>query len=133
MCWKNLIAGIILLSLIDAPYLYLNSTLYGNKVKQISGGKSITQRYYSALMVYIALAVGIVWLVLPRITAVELGGKLRESIIYGGIFGFASYATFDFTMHFMFQDWDIMVSIMDTLWGSVLCSIVAFILAWFMN
>jgi uncharacterized membrane protein len=129
MCWKNLIASIILLSVVDAPYLYLNSGLYRNKVKQISCGKTLTNRYYSALMVYIALAIGIVFLVLPRITADDNMGKLRESIIYGGIFGFATYATFDFTMHFMFEGWDIMVSVMDTLWGCVLCSSVSFILA----
>ena len=126
MCWLNLLKTIILLAVIDAPYLYLNSTLYGEKVKVISG-KKITNRYYSALMVYIALASGIVFLVRPLIMQDKDTNLIRKSILYGGVFGFAAYATFDFTMHFMFQDWDILVSIMDTLWGSVLCSIVAYV------
>jgi hypothetical protein len=112
--------------LVDAPYLYLNSKMYEKKTIAISG-KTYTKRYYSALIVYLALALGIVFLALPRIRKNSLKNRATDAILYGGVFGLASYATFDFTMHFMFEDWDLGVSIMDSVWGGILCSIVAFV------
>ena len=134
MYWYNYLFCIIIFIIIDLPYLYVNKDNYYDKIKKISGKKTLTSRYYSVIIIYLALSLGIIFLVLPNIPKnSDITTKIRNSIIYGGIFGIAAYATFDFTMHFMFQDWDIMVSVMDTLWGFVLCSLVTFILAWFMN
>jgi uncharacterized membrane protein len=125
MCWKGFLFTIIGLILVDAPYLYLNKDLYSARTRSISGS-GFTSRYYSALVVYLALALGIMFLAVPHIRT-NLGIKtiVMDALRWGGIFGIASYATFDFTMHFMFAGWDLGVSIMDTIWGGVLCSIVA--------
>ena len=117
---------IIVFILLDAPYLYMNSKLYAARTKSISG-KSFTNRYYSALVVYLALALGVIVLVLPRIRKDNVKNTLYDSILYGGVFGIASYATFDFSAHFMFDGWDLGVSIMDTMWGGIICSLVTFI------
>ena len=124
---------ILVFIVIDAPYLYLNRNLYSGKVKAISGDSKFTTRYYSALMVYLALALGVFALVLPRInigSGSNISDILTDSILYGGIFGLTAYATFDFTIHFMFSGWDLGVSIMDTLWGGVLCTIVTFVISY---
>ena len=123
---------IIIFICIDAPYLYLNADLYKKKTNAISG-KNYTKRYYSAVLVYMALALGIVVLALPRMNInanTSIKNRITNAILYGGIFGLASYATFDFTMHFMFDGWDLSVSIMDSLWGGILCSIVTFIISY---
>ena len=117
---------IIVFILLDVPYLYTNSKIYETKTRSISG-KYYTNRYYSALVVYLALALGVIVLVLPRIRKDNVKNTLYDSILYGGVFGLVSYATFDFTMHFMFDGWDLGVSIMDTIWGGILCSLVTFI------
>ena len=127
MCLLKYISIIIVLILVDAPYLYVNKTLYANRTKYISG-RTYTKRYYSALIVYLALALGILVLVLPHIRKDKLSNTIQDAIFYGGAFGLASYATFDFTMHFMFEDWDLGVSILDSIWGAVLCSIVSVII-----
>jgi uncharacterized membrane protein len=107
--------------LIDFPYLYLNKNFYQTATKKISG-KPFTNRYYSAVFVYIALAIGIIVFVLPRIRKKgTFTNKLLDSIKYAGLFGIVVYATFDFTTHFMFDDWNIIVTLVDTLWGGVLC------------
>jgi len=128
------ILTIIVFIVVDAPYLYINADLYKNRTLAISG-KTYTKRYYSALLVYLALALGIFVLVIPNIKNTstsnpKLQDRLYNSVFYGGIFGLASYATFDFTMHFMFEKWDLGVSIMDSIWGGVLCSIVSFIISY---
>ena len=123
---------IIIFIVVDAPYLYLNLDLYKKTTLAISG-KGYTNRYYSAVMVYVALAFGLLVLVIPRISTnkdTNVKQRIMDSIMYGGAFGLASYATFDFTMHFMFEKWDLGVSIMDSIWGGVLCSIVAFIISY---
>jgi len=123
---------IIIFIVIDAPYLYLNANLYKDRTTAISGRK-YTKRYYSAIIVYIALSLGVLVLALPRMRTSKdtmLKDRLLDAIIYGGTFGLASYATFDFTMHFMFEDWDLGVSVMDSIWGGILCSIVTFIISY---
>jgi uncharacterized membrane protein len=108
--------------IIDLPYLYLNRNLYSNYTKSISG-KSFTNRYYSGLFVYFALAIGIVVFVLPKIRVKgKFLDKALDALKYGGLFGIVTYGTFDFTMHYMFEGWDLKVSLIDTLWGGVLCS-----------
>jgi uncharacterized membrane protein len=129
MCILAYLASIVLFMLVDAPYLYLNSKMYEKKTIAISG-KTFTKRYYSAVIVYLALALGIVVLALPRMRKDSLKNRATDAILYGGIFGLTSYATFDFTMHFMFEDWDLGVSIMDSVWGGILCSIVAFVVSY---
>lgn len=121
------ISIVILFILVDAPYLYLNRNLYKNKTQSISG-KGFTNRYYSALVVYLALALGLLVLVLPNIRKDKLSNTIKDAIIYGGIFGLTSYAIFDFTLHFMFDNWDLGISIMDSIWGGVLASIVSIVI-----
>ena len=123
---------IVTFMLIDEPYLYINADLYKKITNSISG-KDYTKRYYSAVLVYVALALGIIVLVLPRLNInanTTLQSRINNSILYGGIFGLASYATFDFTMHFMFDKWNLSVSIMDSLWGGILCALVTFIISY---
>jgi uncharacterized membrane protein len=113
--------------ILDAPFLYINKDLYAKQTKAISG-KTYTKRYYSALIVYLPLALGLLVLVLPHIRKDKLSNTIKDAIIYGGTFGLACYATFDFTMHFMFEDWTLGVSIMDSIWGGILCSLVSIII-----
>ena len=128
MCWGYFAASVILFALIDAPYLYLNKTLFQEKIKAISG-RGLTSRYYSAVIVYLALGLGLTMFVLPLIRKDNNDLIIRDSIFYGGLFGLSVYATFDFSIHIMFHDWDLKVAIMDTLWGGVLCSIVTMIIS----
>ena len=112
MMVKQFLVCFILLLVIDSVYLYMNAKHFNDVVGRISG-KELTQRYYSAALVYIALALGLVYFVLPH---------KKDAIKYGFLFGLITYAVFDFTTHFMFRDWDIKTSIKDTLWGGVLCA-----------
>ena len=123
MCLLNYLFCVIILGLIDFPYLYVNKNLYIQKTKAISG-RELTTRYYSAVIVYLALALGIIVLVIPRVRINEgINAIIQDSILYGGVFGIATYATFGFTTHLLFKDWDLLITIMDTLWGVVLCTL----------
>ena len=121
----------LLVIAIDIPYLYLNVDFYKKKTLQISGKPYPDNRLYSAIIVYIAIASGIITFVLPHIdTSKSHMTRFRSALLYGGLFGSLTYAVFDFTNHFMFEKWDIYVSIMDTIWGGILCALVSFIISY---
>ena len=122
----------VLYMFLDAPYLYLMSNTYSRIVKNISG-KSLTNRYYSGAIVYIALALGLITFVIPKVRTNSLMNIVKDSIMYGGIFGLVVYATFDFTTHFMFEGWPLSISIIDTVWGSILSTLVTIIYCYLAN
>lgn len=117
---KTFFIALVLLALIDAPYLYLNKKRFGDAVNKISN-KPLTNRYYAGIIVYIALALGLTTFVNNKKM------KASSAFMYGFLFGLVTYAVFDFTTHYMFQDWTLALSAMDTIWGGVLCGIVALV------
>ena len=127
---KHLVYAIILLMLVDALYLLSTKNLILSTTKRITGGNSYTKRYYSAIIVYIGIAIALLVLVMPKISHGNWYQRLKDSLIWGGLFGMCSYAIFDFTMHFMFNDWTLQLALMDTIWGGLLCTIVAFLMSY---
>lgn len=77
---------------------------------------------FAAFVVYFALILGIYVFVFP-----VCRGKLYKPMIYGALFGFVAYATYDFTSLAIISSWSLKVSIIDTAWGMVLCSITSFV------
>jgi uncharacterized membrane protein len=122
----------VLYMFLDAPYLYLMSNTYSRIVKNISG-KSLTNRYYSGAIVYIALALGLITFVIPKVRTNSLMNIVKDSVMYGGIFGLVAYATFDFTTHFMFEGWPLSISIIDSVWGAILSTLVTIIYCYLAN
>lgn len=132
MMFIQFLLTMILSIMVDLPYLYLNNNLFKKKTLAISGKPYPNNRMYSAVLVYIAIALGLIVFVLPKIdTSKTLSIRIKDSFLYGGLFGLVSYSIFDFTNHFMFEGWDIYVSVMDAIWGGLLCSIVSFIISYY--
>ena len=128
MCWLEILISTVIIPLIDAPYLYLNKDLYLAATKAISG-RGYTNRWYSVVLVYLAIAVGIAVLAVPNIRTTSARTLILDSLKWGGALGLAAYATFDFTAHFMFADWTLRIAVMDTIWGTLLCSLAAGVVA----
>ena len=122
----------ILTFIVDIPYLYVNYNFFKKKTMEISGKPYPNNRMYSAVLVYIAIALGLIVFVVPKIdTSKTLSVRIEDSFIYGGLFGLVSYSIFDFTNHVMFEGWDIYVAVMDAIWGGLLCAIVSFIISYY--
>lgn len=85
-------------------------------------GNSIDPLWIPALIVYCALILGIVLFVIPKANGVPLQG-----LLWGGIFGLVTYATYDFTNLAVLSNWSVKISIIDTCWGIVLCGITTFV------
>lgn len=66
---------------------------------------------------YLMYAIGIViFAVAPALN----NGQWTTALIYGALFGFFAYATYDFTNMATLKDWPVLISIIDIAWGTVL-------------
>ena len=76
----------------------------------------------AAIIFYLIYIAGIlIFAVLPAIAK----DSLRHAAVWGALFGFFTYATYDLTNLALLKDWPIVIVIVDILWGVVLCSAVA--------
>ncbi len=78
----------------------------------------------AAIIFYLVYIVGIlIFAVVPGLEA----GSWYKAALYGALFGFFTYATYDLTNLATLKDWPLIVVIVDIIWGAVLSSSVALI------
>ena len=76
----------------------------------------------AAIIFYLIYIAGIlIFAVLPALAK----DSLRHAAVWGALFGFFTYATYDLTNLALLKDWPIVIVVVDILWGVVLCSAVA--------
>lgn len=69
-------------------------------------------------MVYLFIAIGILYFVLPK-----ANGNYLTALIAGAIFGAVTYGIYDFTNHAILANWPLKMTIIDFIWGITLCSL----------
>lgn len=76
---------------------------------------------------YAVYVVGvIIFAVWPAVRA----ESAQMALVYGALFGFFAYATYDFTNLATLRDWPVSVVVVDILWGTFVTGLSAFIGAW---
>ena len=76
----------------------------------------------AAIIFYLIYIAGIlIFSVVPAVTK----DSLRYAVLWGALFGFFTYATYDLTNLALLKDWPLKIVFVDILWGVVLCSTVA--------
>lgn len=105
--------------LIDMLWLgFVANSFYQTKLAHLLGPVN----WPAAIIFYLIFIVGIlIFAVLPALDA----GSYQKALVYGALFGFFCYATYDFTNLATLKDWPLMVVIVDVLWGAVLSGSVA--------
>lgn len=107
---------------IIATQLYINE--FGQLMRMSNG--AIQPLWPAAFVVYFALILGIVLFVIPKAQ-----GSWTAALLWGGLYGFITYATYDFTNLSTLSAWTWKISIIDTLWGMVLCGLTSAITVFF--
>ncbi|OCJ04030.1 hypothetical protein A6U86_30700 [Rhizobium sp. AC27/96] len=75
-----------------------------------------------AVAFYLIYAAALTFLaVRPGLTS----GSLGTAVLYGAVFGFAAYATYDLTNQSTLRNWSTTLTIADLLWGTVLSAVAA--------
>jgi uncharacterized membrane protein len=76
----------------------------------------------AAIVFYLIYIVGILlFAVLPGIAK----DSLRHAAVWGALFGFFTYTTYELTNLALLKDWPMNIVFVDILWGVILCSLVA--------
>ena len=76
----------------------------------------------AAILFYCLFIIGlIIFSIQPALQAVSI----RKAALFGALFGFFTYATYDLTNLATLKDWPLKMTIIDIIWGTVLCAIVA--------
>jgi uncharacterized membrane protein len=76
----------------------------------------------AAIIFYLMYIAGIlIFAVLPGVAK----DSVRHAAVWGALFGFFTYATYDLTNLALLKDWPLNIVVVDILWGVVLCTLVA--------
>lgn len=78
--------------------------------------------WVAAIVFYLIFIAGLVLFVISP--AMEKGSWIY-AILFGALFGFITYATYDLTNLATLKDWPLMVTIVDLVWGAVLAASVS--------
>jgi uncharacterized membrane protein len=75
-----------------------------------------------AIAFYILYPIGLViFAILPGLRS----GSMTTALLYGALFGFFTYATYDLTNQATLRNWTIQLTLVDIVWGSVLAAAMA--------
>lgn len=76
----------------------------------------------AAVLFYVVFIGGLLYFVIrPGIES----GNIYKVALGGLIFGFVTYSTYDLTNLATLKDWPLIITIVDIIWGSILCSLVS--------
>ncbi len=104
---------------IDMVWLGLiASNFYRTKLAHVMGDINWT----AAIIFYLVFLVGLVFFAIYP--AVEKG-QWTTALVYGALFGFFTYATYDLTNLATLRDWPLSVTLVDMMWGTILGGSVA--------
>ena len=113
------IATAVIFGAMDAIWLNTMYTrLYVPEIGKLLG----PLRWVPALIFYCIYIIGIqIFAVAPALA----NGKWVTALLYGALFGFFCYATYDLTNHATLKVWSLKVTVLDIIWGTCATDIAA--------
>jgi uncharacterized membrane protein len=123
--WISGLAVVVLLDLIwiggIASNFYRNQT---GHLLHIVDGRMVVN-IPAALATWALIVTGIHLFVLPRAAQ----GGLPGFLFWGALFGAITYGIYDLTNYALLRNWPLTVTVVDILWGAVLCGLTAVCMA----
>jgi len=105
---------------IDMVWLgFIAKNLYRNYLGNLLSNQV---NWPAAIIFYLLYIVGISFFAIyPAVSK----GSVSSAILYGALFGFFAYATYDLTNLATLKDWPIQITFIDIAWGVILTSLVS--------
>ncbi|MGV8996810.1 MAG: DUF2177 family protein [Parvibaculaceae bacterium] len=74
-------------------------------------------RLVPAIIFYLLFLAGlIIFAVMPALTS----GRIATALLWGALYGFFTYMTYDLTNHSIMTHWPLKVAVVDIIWGTIL-------------
>lgn len=111
---KKILVAIFVLLILDI--LWINFYMGGQYKKMVPKiqGSELEMKFVFAMFAYVLMVVGLVFFVLPNISDET---PMKDSLLYGGLFGIILYGVYDFTAGAVLKDWDTPLAMKDIAWG----------------
>ncbi len=108
-----LVLTAVIFGALDAVWLNsMYTRLYQPEIGELLG----PLRWAPALTFYLLYIIGIqIFAIAPALAS----GKWATALVYGALFGFFCYATYDLTNHATMKIWSMKVTILDIIWGTM--------------
>ena len=118
-------AGMTALVVLDLVWIgVLASNFYksqtGHLLNMVDGNMQVN--IPAALATWAVIVTGVQIFVFPRAGA---SASLLQVLLWGAVFGAVVYAVYDLTNYALLRDWPLVVTVVDILWGAVVCSLTA--------
>lgn len=114
---KMYIIALIVFFAVDIAWLgFIAKDLYKKQLGFLMADKT---NWTAAIIFYMVYIIGLIFFALNPALQKD---SLMYAALVGAFFGFITYATYDMTNLATLKDWPIFVSLVDIIWGTVLCS-----------
>jgi len=109
---------VVLYVIIDIVYITVSAPFYSKTVQNIQGTpiKLKPSSYVALILAYLILGFG--WLFIVA-NSIDAKTKLKSVVFIAIIFALSVYGVFNTTLYVLFENWDIVTALRDTLWGVV--------------
>lgn len=81
-------------------------------------GTAMTPIWWAAVGVYACISLGVIYFVLP-----QAQGDYMAALCFGAVFGLVAYGIYDLTNYSILANWPLKITLIDLVWGIVLCSL----------
>ncbi len=116
------ITSLIVFFALDMFWLgFVAKKFYDNQIGLLMKEKI---NWFAAIVFYILFVIALnIFVISPAIS----NSSMQFAVVYGLMFGFITYATYDLTNLAVLKDWPLKITIVDMIWGSVLSMLVSVI------
>lgn len=91
-------------------------------------GELMTPIWWAAVVVYVCITLGILFFVLPKAQ-----GDYFHVLVSGALLGVVTYGIYDFTNYSILANWPWKITLIDFIWGIVLCGLGSLFAAFIQN
>jgi uncharacterized membrane protein len=115
------LATMISVFILDMTWLGLIAkNIYAENIGMLlrKSGEAMTPIWWAALVVYVCITLGILFFVLPKAQ-----GNYLLALTGGAILGVVTYGIYDFTNYSILANWPWKITLIDFIWGIVLCGL----------
>lgn len=117
---KQIITTTIIMLTLDSIWLgIIAKKLY---IQEMGALLSKNPNLIAAAIVYGMMISGIIIFVLPKAQNNPL-----VALGFGALFGFICYGIYDFTNLAVISNWTLLISIVDLIWGCILCGVTSYL------
>lgn len=116
----NYIIAFFSFLIVDFAWLgFIAKSFYRDQIGHLLRDKFLL---FPAFIFYLIFVFGLlIFVIVPALT----DDSLAKALVFGGLFGFVTYVTYDLTNLATVRDWPLLVTIVDMVWGAVLCASVS--------